>query len=85
MSELWTVGAASMTTKRSRFTTMDQVVRAGVESIMDRDEAEKVWLDYAREKWSSGKESSVGGKAVEMDEAQFHAFLDESLAGAARP
>jgi len=67
-----------------RFANMEQVVRAGVESLKERDEAEKVWVDYARDKWRSGKEASARDGAVEMDDAQFGAFLDESLTDAAR-
>jgi Arc/MetJ-type ribon-helix-helix transcriptional regulator len=67
-----------------RFTSMEQVVRAGVESLKERAEAEEAWLGFAREKWRSGKESSARDEAVEMDDGQFDAFLDESLSGAAR-
>ena len=67
-----------------RFASMEQVVRAGVESLKQRDEAEKVWLDYARDKLRSGKESSEHGGAVEMDDTQFDAFLEESLTDTAR-
>jgi len=42
------------------------------------------WLDCARDKWRSGKEASERDGAVEMDDAQFSAFLDESLTDAAR-
>lgn len=39
-------------------------------------------LDYARDKWRSGKEASERDGAVEMDDARFGAFLDESLTDA---
>lgn len=67
-----------------RFTSLEQVVRAGVESLKERDEAEKAWLGYAQDKWRSGKEASERAGAVEMDDAQFGAFLDESLTDATR-
>jgi hypothetical protein len=57
----------------------EQVLRVGVESLRGRDEAEKVWLDYARDNWRSGKKASEHGEAVEMDDAQFGCFCDKIL------
>jgi Arc/MetJ-type ribon-helix-helix transcriptional regulator len=62
-----------------RFAKIEQVVRAGVESLKERDGAEKVWLDYARDKWRSGKEASERGGAVEMGDAQFSSFCDKII------
>ena len=62
-----------------RFRSIDDVLAAGVEALQQRDEAAGEWLGYAREKWRAGQESSAGGKAVEMDDGQFSAFLDDCL------
>jgi hypothetical protein len=62
-----------------RFTKVEQVVRTGVESLKAREENEKVWLDYARDKWRLGKETSERGGAVEMDDVQLSRFCDKII------
>jgi Arc/MetJ-type ribon-helix-helix transcriptional regulator len=67
-----------------RFATVDDVIRAGVEALKAREEAEHEWLAYARGKWRDGVAASDGGQATEMTSAEFSAWLDGCLADASR-
>ena len=62
-----------------RFASVDDVLRAGVEAIQQREEAAEDWLAYARDAWSRGVQSLDAGKAVLTTDEEFEAFLDDCV------
>ena len=62
-----------------RFASVDDVLRAGVEAIQQREAAAEDWLAYARDAWSRGVQSLDAGKAVLTTDEEFEAFLDDCV------
>jgi Arc/MetJ-type ribon-helix-helix transcriptional regulator len=48
-----------------RFRSMDHALQAGVEALKERDETERDWLQYARQRFAEGRTAFARGEVLE--------------------
>lgn len=67
--------AAAARVAAGRYPDVEAVLRAGVEALADREQAEAEWLEYAREAVREADEDIAAGRTVDMNPAEFSAWL----------
>ncbi len=66
------------------FANVEEVIRAGVDALDERDDDAREWLEYARLRFRQGLEAEARGEAFHLAPRDLMARIRERVEGALR-